>query len=111
MPAEAPALERWVVGRGGIPWTATLETRDSHHVAVDPEGQELQYYWVADAPEMLNERQKDSTYYAAWGVGGGTLRIRITVYVCDRGAAVPGADGVAQGETHIDVRSLDDGGG
>jgi|GEM_PF-2989360 hypothetical protein len=82
-----------------------------HVVAVDPEGQELQYYWVADAPEMLNERQKDSTYYAAWGVGGGTLRIRITVYVCDRGAAVPGADGVAQGETHIDVRSLDDGGG
>lgn len=81
-----------------------------HVEAYDPEGVELQYFWEADAPQMLNERQKDATYYAAWGVGGGTMRIRITVYVSDEGEASPDGERVVSGETYIDVRSLADSG-
>ena len=77
-----------------------------HVTAYDPEGEELHYFWIADAPQMLNERQKDATYYAAWGVGGGTLRVRVTVYVSDEGPAAPDDERIVSGETYVDVRSL-----
>ena len=37
-PGEAPALERWVAGRGGDAWAATLEARNSRNVEVTPGG-------------------------------------------------------------------------
>jgi hypothetical protein len=80
-----------------------------HVVAYDPEGEPLHYLWVSDVPQMLSERQQDATYYGAWGIGGGTLRVRITVYVSDRGEAAPDGPDVARAETYVDVRMLDTG--
>jgi hypothetical protein len=82
-----------------------------HVVAVDPEGADLHYLWVSDAPQMVNERQKDAVYYAAWGIGGGTMRVGITVYVADHEPFQPGDPRVARGETHVEVRSPDAQGG
>jgi hypothetical protein len=79
-----------------------------HVTAYDPEGAALAYFWTSDVQMMLNERQKDATYYAAWGVGGGVMTVRITVYVSDRGDVDdPNAPGVARAETYVEVRPPD----
>jgi len=78
-----------------------------HVTAVDPEGEPLHYLWVSDAPQMLNERQKDAIYYAAWGIGGGKMRVGIVVYVSDREQFDIDDPSTARGETFVVVRSLD----
>jgi hypothetical protein len=78
-----------------------------HVVAYDPEGADLSYLWTSDVQQMLNERQKDATYYAAWGVGGGVMVVRIVVYVSDVGAASPSGEGSVAAETYVEVHPPD----
>jgi hypothetical protein len=80
---------------------------ECHVVAVDPEGKDLFYLWMADAPQMVNERQKDAVYYAAWGIGGGKMRVGIVVYVSDHEPFGVDEPNVSRAETFVEVRSLD----
>ena len=76
-------------------------------VAIDPEGAPLHFLWLSDAPQMLNERQQDATYYAAWGVSGGSVAVGITVHVSDRKDFSPDDGDVAHGQTTLEIRSAD----
>jgi hypothetical protein len=79
-----------------------------HVTAYDPEGAPLAYLWTSDVQMMLNERQKDATYYAAWSVGGGVMTVRITVYVSDSGEFDDiSAPGLAHAETFVEIRPPD----
>ena len=79
-----------------------------HVAAYDVEGDTLDYLWTSDVQQMLNERFKDATYFAAWGVGGGVMTVRITVYVSDRGpVGDPTAEGVTRADTFVEVRPPD----
>lgn len=77
-----------------------------HVVAYDPEGAPVSYLWVSDVPEMVNVNEQDAIYYANWGIGGGTIRVRITVFVSDEAEVVRESSHVSRAETYIDVRSL-----
>jgi hypothetical protein len=80
---------------------------ECHVLAIDPEGKDLYYLWTADAPQMVNERQKDAVYYAAWGIGGGKMRVGIAVYVSDHEPFGTDEPNVARAQTYVEVRSLD----